>query len=64
MTKLFVLKGDELEMTLELQKDRFVFLKTDSGIYHIDLSDGVMWIAKSDLSNLGEKHKSLMLDNL
>lgn len=61
MNKIWILNGDNVELELNVQKDRFVFLKTEDGrVYHVDLADGNMYRAKEDLSNLGEAHRELV----
>lgn len=60
-----VLNGDNLEMSLEVPKDRFLFLKAEDGrIYHCDLADGNMFQAKDDLSNLGHAHQMLLREGI
>lgn len=66
MAKITILNADTPEMAIEVSRDRFAIITTDDGrVYHIDFSDGNMWRANEDLSNLGKEHARLtriMLD--
>lgn len=60
MPKILVLHGDSPIHEMQFEDDNFIFIITAKAIFHIDLTDGNMWRAKADLSNLGDGHKKVI----
>lgn len=58
MNNVLILNGDIKESGINFPNERFLFLITKYGVWHIDLSDGQMYKAKEDLSNLSEEHQA------
>lgn len=57
MAKVALFSGDQLHFTMEIPKDRFLFIIAEDGrVYHIDFADGNMWTARPGFENLGGKH--------
>lgn len=64
MPKLMILKGDEPQVGWNIPEDRFVFLFTKKGVYHVDLSNGEMYLASPQLIEFGEGHKEIIREEL
>lgn len=64
MPKLIFLKGDQPEAGRVFSEDCFLFIFTKAGVYHIDLSDGKMYLCSAQMNELSEAHRELVKRNL
>ena len=59
MTKILILDGDNVQQEIKLEH-RFLFIITKKKVYHMDTTDGNLWVARPDLKNLGKGHRAII----
>lgn len=57
--KLLILDGDDLTQ-YQVLKNKFVFLIKKDKVYHIDTTDGEMYLALPNLKNLSKGHQRVI----